>query len=202
MSTPPTREAEIRTALDARDREAAATLTLRAFGPEIRRLLLRVAPTPADADDAFGIFSEMLWRGVDGFRGESSVRTWSYRLAWHALARIRRDPFHRRGRRLDTPGLDALVAEVRDSTAAFQASVVKDRMRAIRQQLDPMEQLLLSLRVDSGLSWRETAEVVAAEGEPIEEAALRKRFERAKARLKKLAEQAGIAPSRKGGSAP
>ena len=49
------------------------------------------------------------------------------------------------------------------------------------------------LRVDRGLSWGEVALVLADEqGEPVEESALRKRFERLKDKLAERARQEGL----------
>ena len=48
------------------------------------------------------------------------------------------------------------------------------------------------LRLDRDLSWREVATVMSAEGEPVDEAALRKRFERVKARLAQRAREEGL----------
>jgi RNA polymerase sigma-70 factor (ECF subfamily) len=39
-----------------------------------------------DADDAFGRFAEDLWKGIAGFRGQSSFKAWAYRVAWHAAS--------------------------------------------------------------------------------------------------------------------
>ena len=56
--------------------------------------------------------------------------------------------------------------------------------------------MLLVLRVDRGLSWSDIAEVLAEQSESAparkDTAALRKRFERVKARLKALMEEEGM----------
>jgi RNA polymerase sigma-70 factor (ECF subfamily) len=49
------------------------------------------------------------------------------------------------------------------------------------------------LRIDQRLAWEEVAAVMSADGAPIEAGALRKRFERLKARLAKLAQDEGLA---------
>jgi hypothetical protein len=73
----------------------------------------------------------------------------------------------------------------------YDRSEVKDRVAHLRAALDPQDQALLFLRVDQKLPWNDVAAVLAAEGEPVEVAALRKRFERAKARLRELAVRDG-----------
>jgi RNA polymerase sigma-70 factor (ECF subfamily) len=102
------------------------------------------------------------------------------------------------------------AAHVKSTTAVFKRTDVKDRVRALREQLTPEERELLVLRVDRGLDWREIARVLreqssrSSEGAPVDDddaelardaAALRKRFERTKARLRELAERAGMIDS-------
>src|SRR5262245_3812974 len=63
------------------DLRAAATLALRAYGPKILGYL-RATLAPAAADDAFSLFCELFWKGLPKFRGEASILTWSYQVAW------------------------------------------------------------------------------------------------------------------------
>jgi RNA polymerase sigma-70 factor (ECF subfamily) len=62
----------------------------------------------------------------------------------------------------------------------------------LRESLDVEEVSLLALRIDQKLSWAEIADVAAADGQPVEAAALMKRFERLKARLAKMAKDQGL----------
>jgi RNA polymerase sigma-70 factor (ECF subfamily) len=62
----------------------------------------------------------------------------------------------------------------------------------LRESLDPEEQTLLILRVDKGMAWEDVAEVLRADGEPVAPAALRKRFERLKEKLGRLAREQGL----------
>jgi RNA polymerase sigma-70 factor (ECF subfamily) len=117
------------------------------------------------------------------FRRECSVRTWAYKLARHSLHRFRRDPYRRRGRRLETEELSHLADRI--SSVAGQKS--RDaRFERARQILSDDDQTLLVLRLDRRLSWSEVATVLTDEGEPVAEAAVRKRYERIKGELKKL----------------
>jgi DNA-directed RNA polymerase specialized sigma24 family protein len=67
-------------------------------------------------------------------------------------------------------------------------------LEALRATLTPEEQSLLTLRVDRELSWREVAEVMAEEGRPADEPALRKRFGRLKEKLAGAARERGLLP--------
>jgi RNA polymerase sigma-70 factor, ECF subfamily len=71
-----------------------------------------------------------------------------------------------------------------------------DRLASLRASLKPEDQTLLILRVDKGLSWKEIANVFAEAGDaPPDPAALRKRFERLKERLLRLAKKEGVLDS-------
>jgi RNA polymerase sigma-70 factor (ECF subfamily) len=172
--------------------EAAATLAIRALGPEVLGYLTALVHDASEASEVFSQFAEDLWRGLAGFRGESSLRTWAYRLARHAALRQARDPFRRRGERLGTSRASALAGSIVAST------VVRDEWRAqqlarLRRQLAEDEQTLLILRVDRGLSWGEVADVLAGEdGARPDEPALRKRFERLKDKLARAAREEGL----------
>ena len=65
-------------------------------------------------------------------------------------------------------------------------------MGRLRGQLSPAEQSLLILRVDRGLPWSEVAEIMSSPDEPLDSSTVAKRFQRVKARLRKLAEDAGL----------
>jgi RNA polymerase sigma-70 factor (ECF subfamily) len=150
------------------------------------------------------MFAEDLWRGLPTFGWRCSVRTWAYSLARNAANRhvvvAQRRP--ERNLALSQHGsVSQAVERVRSATQIHQRTDVKDRVRALREQLEPDDQMLLLLRVDRDLSWRDTAIAMGGETE-IDDAAiereaakLRKRFERVKADLKRMAEEAGLLPS-------
>ncbi len=174
------------------DLQPAATEAIRWLGPEILGYLAAMVKSEADAAEVFSQFAEDLWRGLPGFRWDSSLRTWAYRIAYHAAARFARDPYRQRGQRFETTMASRIADDVRRSSVLRQDQR-EQQLAALRAELDPDERTVLILRLDRGLSWREVAEVLAAQGEaPPDEAALRKRFERIKDKLGKKARQAGL----------
>ncbi|HEX7844063.1 MAG TPA: sigma-70 family RNA polymerase sigma factor [Kofleriaceae bacterium] len=172
--------------------QAAATAMLTGLGPQILGYLAATLRDDDAAYEVFGQFSEELWKSIATFRGESSFKTWAYKIVMHSISRYRRDGFRRRGQPLASDELSAIAEQVRSQTPPFQRTEVKDRIAELRASLEPEDQTLLFLRVDQGLPWSDVAAVIAAQGAPVDVAALRKRFERAKARLRKLAEQDGL----------
>jgi RNA polymerase sigma-70 factor (ECF subfamily) len=174
---------------DAGQGDAAATAAIEGYGAAVFGYL-RSLLDEDDARDAYAQWSEDLWRGLAGFRREASLRAWSYRLAWHAACRLRRDPFRARGARLPTSAASRLAASVAASTVATGSRRAGlDRLRA---QLPPEDRTLLTLRLDRELEWEEVAAVLAADGDPVTAATVRKRFERLKERLRELARDEGL----------
>ena len=179
--------------LSGGDTSAAATAALVGLGPQILGYIAAMLRDDDAAYDVFGHFSEELWKSIATFRGESSFKTWAYKLVMHALARHHRDGYRKRAVPLGSE-VSGIAEEVRSSTPPYKRSEVKDRFAQLREALDPDEQTLLFLRVDQKLSWQDVAAIVAEQGEPVEVAALRKRFERAKERLRELAATEGLLP--------
>lgn len=122
------------------------------------------------------------------------MKTWCYRIAWHAALRILRDPHQQRRRPLTTGRAAGLVQEVRTATASHLGSTAQGRVAALRRKLTSEDQNLLILRLDRGLAWRDIALILAEEGLEVSEAALRKRYERIKNRVRELAIESGLLP--------
>ncbi|HUJ63646.1 MAG TPA: sigma-70 family RNA polymerase sigma factor [Kofleriaceae bacterium] len=180
-------ERRIGEALDAQRFDHAAQITIEGYGPEILGFLVAVQRNEVDARDVFSQFSEDLWRGMATFRRASSMRTWAYKLARSALARFARDPFRRRGRRLETEEYSQLVARVSSQISVERAT---GKLAAAREALTADDQALLVLRIDRKMHWNEIAEVMTESDLGVspgpDAAALRKRFERIKERLRKV----------------
>ncbi len=171
--------------LKAGDVAAASTEALRALGPEILRFLRSLLRDEEDAADAFSHFAESLWRGLPSFRGQSSLRTWAFRIAWNSAHTLRNDAWHRRGRRFDTGEASQIAEEIRTKTVV-RVQRRRDALDKLRETLSPEEQLLLALRIDREFSWEEVAEILSSTGEPVQPLTLMKRFERLKKRLAEL----------------
>jgi RNA polymerase sigma-70 factor (ECF subfamily) len=183
-------ETRVRALLAPGKPDAAATAAIEGYGAAVFGYLRKIVDDEDEARDAYAQWAEDLWKGLPGFRGDASLRAWTYRLAWHAACRLHRDPFRARGVRLPTSAASRLAASVAESTVATGSRRAGlDRLRA---QLPPEERTLLTLRLDRELEWDEVAEVLSAEGAPVTAPALRKRFERLKERLRELAREEGL----------
>jgi RNA polymerase sigma-70 factor (ECF subfamily) len=185
-------EVQVLSLLDSGDVKGAATEAIRGYGPQVLGYLTAVLKDADDARDVFSQFAEDLWRGLPGFRRECSLRAWAFKLAWHAASRFARDPYRRRHRPILTTEASKIAASVRSTMSTYAPGGRADRLLKLREALDPEEQTLLILRVDKGLSWEDVAQVLSTEGTPVAAAALRKRFERLKDKLARLAKEQGL----------
>lgn len=185
-------DARTRALIERGEIDRATEKVLRAYGPELARWLRSMLPVEADAHEAFSRLSEELWKSLRRFDGRCSVRTWCYILARSAATHVRAQP--RRDREL----LVSTVPSILHAMTHVWSASLGDAVRArdvyveIRQALDADDQILLALRVDRDLSWREIAYVLLGEDAGDDEvtrraAALRKQFERVKERLRELA---------------
>ncbi len=195
-------EGAIRVAWEAQDFQAAATLALEAYGQEILSFLTARMRAVSDAEEAFSMFAEDVWKGLPGFGFRCSMRGWLYALARNAANRYASSPQRRAGRNVPLSrdgAVSALIDRARSATQMHQRTDVKDKIRALRERLPQEDQTLLILFVDRNLPWREIAMVVHEQGEQLDDAALdreaarlRKRFERVKSELKALAIAEGL----------
>jgi RNA polymerase sigma-70 factor (ECF subfamily) len=181
----------IRRLAAAGDDRAAATAAIRQLGPQVLRYLRSILHDEDDVEDAFSIFAEALWRGLPRFRWESSLRTWSFRLAWHAALDVRSDAWRRRRRRLATSEASRIADEVR--TKSFvRLERQRDSVERLVAGLAVADRSLFALRVGQGLSWREISEVLAAEQQVVDPTTLAKRFSRLKEHLEERAREQGL----------
>jgi RNA polymerase sigma-70 factor (ECF subfamily) len=186
------------------DKKRAATALLEAYGRELLGFLIAHLRDRDAAAEVFSQFTEDLWRGLDGFRWQCSARVWSYTLVRHAMSRYIKDLRRRRGRQvpLSRAGpLSEIEQKIRTATLAADRSEARSRLAQLRDTLPPDDQTLLILRVSRKLGWKEIAQVMVHDGELVSDAVLekeavrlRKRYQLAKERLRRMAQEQGLVP--------
>jgi RNA polymerase sigma-70 factor, ECF subfamily len=195
-------ESRLQELWSARDFNACAELALESYGTEIYSFLVaRFAIGAAAADDAFSEFSEDLWRSLSAFEWRCAMRSYCYRLARSAAARVARAPYNKRQRNLPLSQISALetaLERARSTTAVYLRTTFKDEVARLRESLSDGDQELLTLRVDRNLSWREIAFILSESAEISNhsdskfQAALRQRFADIKKRIRRKAEESGM----------
>jgi len=189
-------ESQIRKAWDARDFAGATTVALRNYGPEVLGFLVALHKSYDVAEDAFSLFAERLWHGMERFEWRCSVRTWSYLLARNAATDLRRgEGRHERLRvRPSEDRVLEVAANVRTATMSLLRTETRSAFARLRDELPDEDGTLLVLRVDRELEWRDIARVFGTDESMLdrEAARLRKRFQLVKASLRALGKARGL----------
>lgn len=177
--------------LTAGDLRAAATAVIETYGPPVLNYLRAVLRDEDLAGDAFSLFAEWVWSAIGKFRGASTMRTWAFGVAWNAQQRVRNDAWRRRGRRFRAGEAARLAADIR-THSALRRDREAETLKSLRSDLTAEEQNLLVLRIEQKLEWSEIALVLSSDGAAVTTATLRKRFERLKERIGRLARERGL----------
>ncbi|MBP7052127.1 MAG: RNA polymerase sigma factor [Phycisphaerae bacterium] len=95
------------------------------------------------------------WRSLDGFRGDSSIRTWLHRIAYHAFLDAQRRRERDKTLAGALSGCDCDVAD--DPLAGIVADECVSQVALALQGLDLDERTALLLHYVDGQSYREMA---------------------------------------------
>jgi RNA polymerase sigma-70 factor (ECF subfamily) len=187
-------EAAVRAKFDAGDLDGAIAAALAGYADELFGFLIGLARDRTQAEDAFSAACERMWRGLPKFRWDSTFRVWAYRIARNEFLRTTREVA--RARKSipisQVASVQQAIDRLRSATPVHEQTAVKDRFAQLRAELDPEDHMLLGLRIDRKMPWIDIAKVLAnRDDDPSarEVAALRKRFERLKARLREAVNQ-------------
>lgn len=190
MASPAEIDERVRLHTAAGELDAAASFLIRTYGAEVTGLLVSIAGDEARAADAFSLFCERVWRSLPSFRFESSARTWCYVLARRSLADVMRGLARGPKVAYRSPSqLPDVVMQAKSTTLPHLKTTNKDRLALVRAALSADDQMLLVLRLDRDMAWEDIASVLAPEesdtpdGRRRATAKLRKRYQRAKAKL-------------------
>jgi RNA polymerase sigma-70 factor, ECF subfamily len=120
------------------------------YQPQVYALCYRLLGSPADAEDAAQTTFVRAFGALPRFRGESSPRTWLYRIATNeALGLLRR--------RREAP---ELLEETAITADGSRAVVERMAVHAALARLTPDHRAILVLRLWEELSYLEIAEVL------------------------------------------
>lgn len=158
------------------------------FQPGVLRFLSRLVGQEEAEDVAQEVFLRVD-RGLEGFRGESSMGTWIYRIARNAaLDRLRSQPaWLERARQLRAHGSDEdpvdIVSQLPDERASLERNLIgKEMSECIRGRVDTLPESYRRVLVLSELVGMTNAEIASALG--VSEGAVKIRLHRARALLR------------------
>ena len=159
--------------LQAGSHEAFAYL-LAIYQNSVFNLVSHVLEDRADAADVLQDVFIKVFKGIRSFNGESSLKTWIYRIAVHEASNHRRSWFRRHWREpfsLDDEESPSAVATAeaaasdRDPYQALEQAERDSMVKRALASLSPPYRTVVVLREVEGMSYEEIAEVLGlAEG--------------------------------------
>lgn len=129
-----------------------------AYQPALRRLVSAYVVNSADRDDLLQEIAAGIWKSLPGFRGESSQRTWIYRVA-HNIAIRNSSQVRQRSAR--EPGLETGFDRPSGERSVESALVLDEKQRALMEgirELSASDRQIVTLHLE-GLSAAEIEEV-------------------------------------------
>lgn len=138
--------------------ERAATAIVERHAPALSRYAARLGAR----EDVEELVQDTFVRGfgaLDGFRAESSLRTWLFTIL-RRLVIDRRRATARRGQSVEVD--DSHVASGGNPLDALLADEVSGRMRQAIERLTPMQRDVFTLRVQEGRGYRDIAEILGS----------------------------------------
>jgi RNA polymerase sigma-70 factor (ECF subfamily) len=139
------------------DREAQNTL-LRSYLPDVYGLTSRLLREPDLAADAAQDAMVNAMRGLAQFRGDASFRTWLLRIAVNTARSAARKRSRRR--EVDLEVVRELADDRPEPDRATVTRMEADRASKMLERLPPKQHLAVTLRIHSGLSYAEVAQVM------------------------------------------
>lgn len=160
------------------------------FQPGVLRFLSRLVGQEEAEDVAQEVFLRVD-RGLEGFRGESSLGTWIYTIARNAaLDRLRSQPASLdRARQLRAHGSDEvpedIMSQIPDEQSSLERYLIgKEMSECIRGRVDTLPESYRRVLVLSELAGMTNAEIASALG--VSEGAVKIRLHRARAMLREV----------------
>ncbi|MEN6578301.1 MAG: RNA polymerase sigma factor [Phycisphaerales bacterium] len=128
---------------------------IEAHYPSVYRFLLFLGSDAHLAEDLTQEVFTLAWKSLDGFRGDSSIRTWLRRIAYNAFLDTQRRRERDRALAGTLGGSDCGIAD--DPLAGIVAQESVSQVARALQDLDLDERTVLLLHYVDGLSYREMA---------------------------------------------
>jgi RNA polymerase sigma-70 factor (ECF subfamily) len=160
-------DAQLLRALKANEESAYEVLISR-FQQPVYNLVYRLLNDPADASDAVQDVFLKVFRNVESFRGQSSLKTWVYRIALNEAYNHRRwFSRHRKqevGLETDEEGSRSWIESISDTSRdPYELTLNEERHQLIEdalREINPDFRAAVVLRDLEELSYEEIAEVM------------------------------------------
>lgn len=176
--------------------EAAFNELVRLYDKRVFRLVLRMLGDRAEAEDVAQEVFVTIFKSIAGFRGESKLSTWIYRIATnHCKNRVKYLDRRARGKKTELDELSehgALESGSMSSSAQVsrpdeqaEANQIETIVRAAIAELDEDQRELVILRDVENLSYEEIQQITG-----LVEGTVKSRLHRARLQLMKAVQKA------------
>lgn len=150
------------------------------YQPALWRLVNSYETDPGRREDLFQEIAMAVWQALPRFRGDSSERTWLYRIAHNIAISTLESRRRRDNRELPMPDSAERVGRWNDPDRVLVIEEQRQAMLAAIQELTPVDKQLILLHLE-GLSYQEIEEVSG-----LSESAIASRLSRIRDRLTAL----------------
>jgi RNA polymerase sigma-70 factor, ECF subfamily len=147
------------------------------YQPALRRLVNSYEVDPGRREDLFQEIALGVWQALPRFRGDSSERTWLYRIAHNIAISTLESRRRRDNRELPMPDSAELMGRWNDPDRVLVIEEQRQAMLAAIQELPPIDKQLIVLHLED-LSDQEIEEVSG-----FSESAIASRLSRIRDRL-------------------
>ena len=161
------------------DKEAAFTRLYDEYRDRIYRMCCYYVSGKEDREDLYQEVLHNLWRGLENFRGDSSLSTWAYRVTVNsALSYLSRT---KRKEKTSTEYRDFMLSRHEPERQEFEDGAI-DLLHGAIAKLPLIDMIIMSLVLE-GASTREMAQTTG-----LSESNVRVRIHRSKQKLRLLIE--------------
>jgi RNA polymerase sigma-70 factor (ECF subfamily) len=167
-SNGPSLDERVRALLEGKDPEKdkkACTAIIKALEDEVFGFLIRTLGDRNDADDVFDLVKEKIWRSIGKFRWQCSLRTWTYKIVRNESIRFMTGARRHDRNRASFSELDDLAGVIRSQTYWTRFTEKLDRVKAILDEFPYEDRILMVLRIDRGLKWKQIARIFLGDSE-------------------------------------
>jgi RNA polymerase sigma-70 factor (ECF subfamily) len=179
-----------------RQDEAAFNALVRLYEQRVFRLVLRMLGDRAEAEDVAQEVFVTIFKSIGGFRGESKLSTWIYRIATnHCKNRVKYLDRRARGKKTELDELSehgavesasmSSSAQVSRPDEQAEANQIESIVRAAIAELDEEQRELVVLRDVENLSYEEIQQITG-----LVEGTVKSRLHRARLQLMKAVQKA------------
>jgi RNA polymerase sigma factor (sigma-70 family) len=150
------------------------------YQPALRRLVNSYETDSGRREDLFQEIALGVWQALPRFRGDSSERTWLYRIAHNIAISTLESRRRRDTRELPMPDSVERMGRWKDPDRALVVQEQRQAVLAAIQELQPVDKQLIVLHLE-GLSYQEIEEISG-----LSESAIASRLSRIRDRLTDL----------------